>query len=102
MNVGDIKFLLGAISRTLEAIKDFQVFEEVIEEGSYYTMSDLTIGDAIQALDEVVAGIENINDSDLHSDLHLTTDLREAITSLSQLGISIILADAATYRGNGG
>ena len=102
MNIGDIKFLLGAISRTLEAIKDFPVFEEVVEEGSYYTMSDLTIGDAIQALNEVVTAIENLNDPDLHSDLYLTTDLGEAITSLSQLSTSIILADAATYRKNEG
>lgn len=92
MNIGDIKFLLGAISRTLGTIKEFPVLEDVIEDGSY----DLTIGDAIQALDEVVQGIENINDSDLLPDLHLTPDLKEAIASLSELGTAIIQADTAS------
>lgn len=101
MNVGNIKFLLGAICRTLEVIKDFPVFEEVIEDNSYYTMSDLTLGDAIQALDEIVQGIESVNDSDLLSDLCLTTDLREAIVSLSQLGISIVCNDALELSENG-
>lgn len=102
MKIEEVKDLLAAISRTLEAIKGFPVFEEVVDENSYYTMSDLTIGDAIQALDEVVVGIENINDPDLHSDLCLTTDLGEAIASLSQIGTSVILADAAAYRRNEG
>lgn len=96
MNVGDIRFLLGAICRTLEAIKEFPVFEEVIEDSSYYTMSDLTMGDAIQALNEVVVGIENVNDFDQFSDLYLTSDLKEAITSLGELGMSVIRADGAS------
>ena len=41
MNVKDIQNLLTAISRTLAVIKDFPVFEEVVEDNSYYTMSDL-------------------------------------------------------------
>ena len=93
MNIGDIKFLLGAISRTLEVIKDFQVFEEVIEDDSYYTMTDLTIGDAIQALDEIVEGIENVNDFDQFSESYLTPDLEGAITHLSLLGEAIVRAD---------
>jgi|ERR671932_2280751 hypothetical protein len=96
MNVNDIKSLLASISQTLAAIKDFPVFEEVVEDGSYYTMSDLTLADAIQALDEVVQGIENANHSDEFSDLYLTTDLKEAIASLSELGMSIVHADKQT------
>ncbi|MEG3899946.1 MULTISPECIES: hypothetical protein [unclassified Microcoleus] len=53
MTTKDIQALLIVISQTLAAIKEFPVFEEVIEDDSYYTMSGLTIGDAIQALDEV-------------------------------------------------
>lgn len=93
MNVGDIKFLLGAISQTLGVIKDFPVFEEVIEDDSYYTMSDLTIGDAIKALDQVVQGIEDVNHPDQFSDLYLTPELKGAIISLSELGKSIVDAD---------
>lgn len=95
MNVQDIKRLLSAISRTLAVIKDFPVFEEVIEDDSYYTMSDLTVSDAIQALDEIVQGIENVSYPDQFSDLYLTPDLEGAITSLSELGTSIC-ADTAS------
>lgn len=96
MKVEDIQDLLTAISRTLTAISDFPVFEEVTEDGSYYTMSDLTMGDAIQALDEVVQGIENVNAPDRFSDLYLTPDLEGAITSLSELGWAIISYDRAS------
>ena len=96
MNVKDAQDLLTAISRILTAVKDFQVFEEVTEDSSYYTMSDLTIGDAIQALDEVVQGIENVNHPDQFFDLYLTPDLEVAITSFGELGTSIIRADRAS------
>lgn len=96
MTTEDIQKLLSAISRTLIAINDFPVFEEVIDDGSYYTMSDLTMGDAIQALNEVVGGIENVNAPDQFSDSNLTPDLEGAITSLSELSMSIIRADRAS------
>ena len=97
MNIKDIQDLLTAISQTLVVIKDFPVFEEVVENESYYTMSgDLTMGDAIQALEEIAAGIENVNDPDQFSDLYLTPDLEGAITFLSELGMSIIRADRAS------
>lgn len=96
MKVEDIQDLLTAISRTLAVISKFPVFEEVIEDGSYYTTSDLTMGDAIQALNEVVQGIENVDAPYQFSDLYLTPDLKEAITYLSELGMSIIRADRAS------
>lgn len=93
MKVEDIKDLLTAISQTLTAIKDFPVFEEVIEDGSYYTMSDLTLGDAIQAVNEVSCGIEAVNSPDEFSDLYLTPNLKAAIISLSAVGTSIVRFD---------
>lgn len=97
MNVEDVKDLLTAISRTLTAVKDFPVFEEVIEDGSYYTMSDLTMGDAIQALDEIVAGMENVNvPNDQFSDLYLTPELQAAIGHLNVFGLVIVRADKAS------
>jgi len=100
MNVENIKDLLTAVSGALTAIKDFPVFEEIIEDNSYYTMSDLALGDAVQALNEIIQGIENVNDLDKFSDLYLTTDLREAIVSLSKLGMSIIRDDALGFNKN--
>ena len=99
MNVKDIQNLLTAISRTLAVIKEFPVFEEVIEDNSYYTMSDLTMSDAVQALDETIQGIENVNHPDQFSDLYLIPELEAAIASLSELGISIICADRAIRPG---
>lgn len=97
MNVQDVKYLLTAIARTLAVIKDFPVFEEVIEDDSYYTMSDLTIGDAIQALNEVVAGIENVNTpGDGFSDLYMTPELKAAISHLSNFGLSVVSTDRAS------
>lgn len=94
MNVEDVKCLLAAISQTLSALKEFPVFEEVIEDYSYYTMSDLTVSDAIQALDEIVQGIENVNAPDHQfSDLYLTPDLEGAITHLGELGMLIVHTD---------
>lgn len=93
MKVEDVQNLLIGVSRLLTAINDFPVFEEVIEDGSYYTMSDLTMGDAIQALNEIVQGMENVNAPDEFSDLYLTQDLEGAIVSLSELGAAIICAD---------
>ena len=61
MTAEEIQKLLASISQTLGAIKDFSVFEEITDRGSYYTMSDVGIGDAIQALDEIVCGMENVN-----------------------------------------
>jgi hypothetical protein len=54
-------------------------------------MTDLTMGDAIQALNEVSQGMEIVNDRDQFSDLCLTPDLERAIASLATLGMSIIL-----------
>lgn len=96
MKVEDIKDLLTAISQTLAAIKDFPVFEEVIEDGSYYTMSDLTLGDAIQAVNEVSCGIEAINSSDLCLTSFLTPNLKEAIISLNAVGTSIVRFDTTS------
>lgn len=101
MNVKNIKDLLAAISQTLASVESFPVFEEVVEDDSYYTMSDLTLGDAIQALDEIVQGIESVNVPDQFSDLYLTADLREAIVSLSKLGMSIICDNALEFNKNG-
>lgn len=96
MTIKDIQALLAAISQTLAATRDFPVFEEVIEDGSYYTMSDLTIGDAIQALNEIIQGMENANSPDQFSDLYLTPSLEAAITSLSELGMAIVRDDKAS------
>jgi|GEM_PF-3475802 len=96
MNVKDIQDLLTAISRTLAVINEFPVFEEVIENDSYYTMSDLSMGDAIQALDEIGAGIENVNAPDQFSDLYLIPELETALAILSERATSIIRADRAS------
>lgn len=100
MTTEDIQNLLAAISQTLATIRDFPVFEEVIEDGSYYTISDLTIGDAIQALNEVVQGMENVNAPDEFSDLYLTSGLAGAIIFLSELGMAIVHADRASRPEN--
>ena len=52
--------------------------------------------DAVQALDEVVQGIENVNYLDQFSDLYLIPELEAAITSLSELGMSIVRSDRAS------
>jgi CRISPR/Cas system-associated protein Cas7 (RAMP superfamily) len=60
-----IQSLLTVISATLSAVREHPVFEQAVECDSYYTMNDLTIGDAIQALNEIVDGMEYTNSSDI-------------------------------------
>jgi 3-dehydroquinate dehydratase len=96
MKVEDIQRLLTAVSECLRHMNDFPVFEEVIENNGYYTMSDLSLGDAIQTLNEIEQGLENVNDRDQFPDLCLTPDLQTAIASLVELGAEIIRVDAAS------
>lgn len=99
MTAEDIQELLATISQALGAIKDFPVFEEITDRGSYYTMSDYTMSDAIQALNEIVCGMESVNSSEgglLPSTILLTRELKESIKSLSEISAAILRADYAS------
>lgn len=94
MTVEDIQDLLRGVSCVLTALRDFPVLEELTERDSYYTMTDLTVGDAIQAVDEIVEGLENVNafegDEKDFPKSFLTNNLEQALLDLSELSAAIV------------
>jgi CRISPR/Cas system-associated protein Cas7 (RAMP superfamily) len=60
-----IQSLLTIISATLSVVREHPVFEQAVECDSYYTMNDWTLDEAIQALNEIVDGMECTNSSDI-------------------------------------
>ncbi|MCC3409377.1 MAG: hypothetical protein JGK17_28240 [Microcoleus sp. PH2017_10_PVI_O_A] len=57
----EIMDLLSNMSETLRAIKNSPAFLELTEHEDFSTYTDLSIGDAIQALDEIHHGADNVN-----------------------------------------
>jgi hypothetical protein len=95
MNACDVQSLLSAISVTLVAVRDSPLFDAVTDDGSYYTMGDLNIGDdVIDPLGQIISGIDCMNNRENYSDF-LTQDLQSSIAALGNLCFEILRADRA-------
>ena len=91
INRQKVQNLLTIISATLSAVREHPVFEQAVECDSYYTMNDLTVSDAIQALNEIVDGMECTSSSDIEVLEEIPEGhLEECLRSLKEFAVTCL------------